>query len=129
MSEATRVGPAADRIELVDALRGFALLGILLANILVFSGWTFLSPQGQAALAGLRGAELQHEFHKLLIDGKFYTLFSLLFGAGFALQLDRLTKRGADGLRIYRRRILILLGIGLVHSWLIGTATSSSSTP
>jgi uncharacterized protein len=63
--------------------------------------------------------EWQYRFHHLLIDGKFYTIFSLLFGAGFALQIARLAGRGADGLRIYRRRVLVLLGIGLVHSWLI----------
>lgn len=108
-----------DRIALLDALRGFALLGILLANILVFSGWAFLSDGGRAALAGDEGALWQLRLHKLLIDGKFYTLFSLLFGAGFALQLERLSRRSADGLRIYRRRVLILLGIGLAHSWLI----------
>ncbi len=111
--------PAQDRIHLVDALRGFALLGILLANILSFSGWVLLPPEGQIALAGETAAEWQHRLHKLLVDGKFYTLFSLLFGAGFALQLERLTRRGADGLRIYRRRVLILLGIGLVHCCLI----------
>jgi uncharacterized protein len=53
------------------------------------------------------------------VDGKFYTIFSLLFGAGFALQIARLASRGTDGLRIYRRRVLVLLAIGLLHSWLI----------
>lgn len=112
-------GPTTERIEMLDALRGFALFGILLANILIFSGWAFLTAEGQAELAGANAAVWQQRLHKIFIDGKFYTLFSLLFGAGFALQLERLTRRGADGLRIYRRRVLILLGIGLVHSWLI----------
>ena len=48
-----------------------------------------------------------------------YTIFSLLFGAGFALQIGRLSARGADGIRIYRRRVLVLLAIGLTHSLLI----------
>jgi uncharacterized protein len=61
----------------------------------------------------------QYRFHHLLVDGKFYTLFSWLFGVGFAVQLDRLERRGADGLRIYRRRVLVLLVIGLLHSLLI----------
>lgn len=119
MTKAAHIGPARDRIEFVDALRGFALLGIFLANIQVLSGWEFLTEDGRIALAGAGTVEWVHRFHKLFIDGKFYTLFSLLFGAGFALQLERLTRRGADGLRIYRRRVLILLGIGLVHLWLI----------
>lgn len=112
-------GPTAGRIAFLDALRGFALLGIFLANILVFSGWALMTEEARVTLAGPEAVEWQQRLHKMLIDGKFYTLFSLLFGAGFALQLERLTRRGADGLRIYRRRVLVLLGIGLVHSWLI----------
>lgn len=71
------------------------------------------------ALAGVEATQWQSRFHHLLIDGKFYALFSLLFGAGFALQLERLARRGQDGLRIYRRRVLVLLSIGLVHYFLI----------
>ncbi|MDQ3482979.1 MAG: DUF418 domain-containing protein [Pseudomonadota bacterium] len=119
MGTTAPAAPASERIAFLDALRGFALLGIFLANIQVFSGWIFMPEEGQIALAGAEETMWQHRLHKIFIDGKFYTLFSLLFGAGFALQLERLTRRGADGLTIYRRRVLILLGIGLVHSWLI----------
>lgn len=119
MQQELSPGPAQERIHLVDALRGLALIGILLANILIFSGWEFLDTDRKIALAGDSATLWQHRFHQLIIDGKFYTIFSLLFGAGFALQLYRLTRRGADGLRIYRRRVLILLGFGLVHSCLI----------
>ena len=109
----------ADRIELLDALRGFALFGILLANILYWSGWGLMTQEQQIAFAGAEAATWQYRFHHLLVDGKFYTIFSLLFGAGFALQIARLSARGLEGLRIYRRRVLVLLGIGLVHSWLV----------
>lgn len=110
---------AAERIETLDALRGFALLGILLANILYWSGWGLMTEQQHVALAGADSALWQYRFHHLLVDGKFYTLFSLLFGAGFALQLARIEGRGGNGLAIYRRRVLVLLGIGLIHSCLI----------
>lgn len=110
---------AAERIEALDALRGFALVGILLANILYWSGWGLMSEAQHLTLAGADGATWQYRFHHLLIDGKFYTLFSLLFGAGFALQLARIEGRGGNGLAIYRRRVLVLLGIGLIHSCLI----------
>ena len=110
---------AAERIELLDALRGFALFGILLANMLYWSGWIFMPESERAALAGAGQVNAQHFFHHFLVDGKFYTLFSLLFGMGFSLQLARLERRGADGVRIYRRRLLVLLGIGLVHLVLI----------
>lgn len=111
--------PAADRLEVVDALRGFALFGILLANILYWSGLGMVSPEQRVAWIGATADLWQYRFHHLFVDGKFYTLFSMLFGAGFALQLARLVQRGHDGLRIYRRRVLVLLGIGLVHSFLV----------
>lgn len=109
----------AERIELLDALRGFALLGILLANMLYWSGWIMMTEEQRIAFAGAESVGWQYRFHHLLIDGKFYTIFSLLFGTGFALQIARLSARGLEGLRIYRRRVLVLLAIGLVHSWLI----------
>lgn len=111
--------PASERFDLLDAVRGFALLGILLANVLVWSGWVMVDEAAKAAWAGEAAALWQYRMHHLLVDGKFYTLFSLLFGLGFALQLQRLSRRGHDGLRIYRRRVLVLLGIGLVHAWLV----------
>ena len=110
---------AAERIELLDALRGFALFGILLANMLYWSGWIFMPAADRIALAGADEVSAQYVFHHFLVDGKFYTLFSLLFGMGFSLQLARLQRRGADGVRIYRRRLLVLLAIGLVHMVLI----------
>ena len=111
--------PARDRIDALDALRGFALCGILLANMLYWSGWLFMKPEQRVALAGVEQVNIEHFVHQFLIDGKFYTLFSLLFGMGFALQLQRLEKRGIDGVRIYYRRVLILLGFGLIHVTLI----------
>ena len=109
----------AERIELLDSLRGFALLGILLANMLYWSGWGAMTAEQRISFAGAEAVEWQYRFHHLLVDGKFYTIFSLLFGTGFALQIARLSARGLEGLRIYRRRVLVLLAIGLVHSWLV----------
>ena len=79
--------PTRDRIDQIDALRGFALFGILLANILYWSGWVLTTDAERAFMAGPQAQLWQYRFHHLLVDGKFYTLFSLLFGAGFALQL------------------------------------------
>lgn len=115
-------GPAtanSERYDVLDGLRGLALFGILLANILSFSAWGFMPPEQQLALAGEDGVRWQYMFHHMFVDGKFYTVFSLLFGVGFALQLTRLEKRGLDGLAIFRRRLLILLGIGLIHVSLV----------
>lgn len=117
--KADLAGPATDRLDVLDALRGFALFGILLANILYWGGWGLMTDAQRLAQGGPEVTLWQYRFHHLLVDGKFYTLFSLLFGAGFALQLDRLARRGHDGLRIYRRRVLVLLGIGLMHTFLV----------
>lgn len=116
--EDTPSTPAAERIELLDALRGLALFGILLANIRYWAGWNFLDEQGKRTLAG-QSAEVFDFLHIALIDGKFYTIFSLLFGIGFALQLSRLKTKSRRSTAIYVRRMLILLGIGLTHLLLI----------
>jgi uncharacterized protein len=55
----------------------------------------------------------------VLVQGKFITLFSLLFGMGFALMLERANAAGASGTRLYARRLLALLGIGAAHALLI----------
>ena len=112
-------GLTAQRLDVLDALRGLALFGILLANILYWSGWGMVTDAQRLEWAGAHTVLWQYRFHHLLVDGKFYTVFSLLFGIGFALQIEHLVRRGHDGLRIYRRRVLVLLGIGLVHSYLI----------
>ena len=114
-----RGASAAERIVVVDGLRGLALAGILCANSLYWSGWDFMSEAQASARFGAEATRALSFWHKFLVDGKFYTIFSLLFGLGFALQLARLEARGADGLRVFRRRLLVLLGIGLVHLVLV----------
>lgn len=110
-----------ERIDLLDALRGFALLGIFLANLGYFSGWIYLGTEQKEALGALGGGSVRDFFHRAFIEGKFYTVFSLLFGIGFALQKNRLERRGgAVGFRrLYLRRLSLLLAIGLVHLCLI----------
>ncbi len=103
------------RYIILDALRGFALLGIVLANFPEFSLWTFLSDEAQAALPTAALDRGCHWLLYLLVDGKFYTLFSLLFGMGFSIIIANAARRGADGFRIFYRRMTVLLLIGLVH--------------
>ena len=109
---------AGERIEAMDVLRGFALLGILLMNI-----EAFVHPLYQA-LGGinsnLTGADHAVDaVNEWLVRGKFVTLFSLLFGMGFAVMLQRADARGGSGAWIYLRRLLALLVIGLAHAVLI----------
>lgn len=107
-----------ERVEALDVLRGFALLGILLMNIEAFVGPL------NAALSGLdpalTGADAWVDGSiYLLVQGKFYTLFSLLFGAGFAVMMERaeVSGRGFGGL--YLRRLTVLAALGMIHMVLI----------
>jgi uncharacterized protein len=60
----------AGRIELLDAMRGFALFGILLANILYWSGWAFMTEAQSVSVAGAEAVVWQYRFHHALVDGK-----------------------------------------------------------
>ncbi|MFP2926005.1 DUF418 domain-containing protein [Pyxidicoccus sp. 3LG] len=104
-----------ERIGLLDAVRGFALLGILFANLVSFAGYYVMSPAQLAALPTASLDEATVLTMKLLVEGKFYSLFSLLFGVGFALLQQRTERRGVDFRRLFLRRLAVLLGIGLIH--------------
>ena len=71
------------RYVILDALRGFAILGIILANFPEFSLWTFAPDASHTTDDRVVQAILTY-----FVDGKFYTLFSILFGMGFAIQLE-----------------------------------------
>jgi uncharacterized protein len=119
MSESQRsshIGPvqARERIEFVDILRGFAILGILVANMAGYAGfatgheaWT--DPLDRAILILTR----------FLVEAKFYSLFSFLFGWGMAMQMARAKDRGYKFAPLWLRRMLILLIFGLIHGMLI----------
>lgn len=109
----------AERLTLVDALRGFALAGVLLVNVGAFTLYFFLDPAARAALSTAEFDVVARWLHRALIDRKAITLFSLLFGMGFAIQLERAKARGSDGLRLFVRRLGVLFGIGLIHAALI----------
>ena len=109
---------AGERIEAMDVLRGFALLGILLMNIEAFVGpliesLTGVNPRFQGADRAVDAAIY------VLVQGKFFTLFSLLFGMGFAVMLQRAQAGGTSGTTLYARRLLALGGIGLAHALLV----------
>ena len=106
---------ANERIDLVDIVRGFALYGVLLANLVWITTDVVLT---DARLAQLPTAPLDRVVKPLVVffvDHKFYTLFSFLFGLGFAIQLSRADERGRAVTSTYARRVGILAAIGLVH--------------
>jgi uncharacterized protein len=107
-----------ERIETLDVLRGFALLGILLVNMALFS-WPcydlFMAAQPWTSRADVAADWLVRTF----AEGKFISLFSFLFGLGMAIQMERAAARGAGFVGRYARRLLTLLAIGLAHAFLI----------
>lgn len=109
-----------NRVHPIDFLRGIAVLGILFINIENFAypdSWSpwkfgFKSPIDQSTRFWVY----------FLTQGKFYTIFALLFGVSFCLLFDRLERnRGFKAVDIYSRRLLWLFLIGLFHAYFIWT--------
>ncbi len=102
------------RIEALDVVRGFALLGIFLMNIEWFN--RPLASFNEGLPRGLTGADwLASWFIAYFVQGKFWTIFSLLFGMGFAVMLVRAERAGREFTKMYLRRILALAAFGGVH--------------
>jgi len=118
MTNAERAAPisASERYGLVDALRGFALCGVLLANMSSFSLYEYLTEQAQTALPSAAFDKVAENALTWLLTHKAVTVFSILFGFGFAMQLERAEARGGDGLRVFLRRMGVLLALGLLHT-------------
>ncbi|HKR07576.1 MAG TPA: hypothetical protein VJS39_00180, partial [Gemmatimonadaceae bacterium] len=108
--------PVRDRVLALDVLRGIAVGGILLANVIVFFGITFLSRERAAALSHTTADHIAVLFEHVFVDQKFYSVFSLLFGIGFGVQLSR---GGDAAVPRFKRRLRILLAIGAIHAFLI----------
>lgn len=104
---------------MVDALRGFALLGVLLINLGDFTLFWAVPDAEKAALPTATWDQTTQFLFDFLVRGKFYSLFSLLFGLGFAIQMVRAQERATDFLPTFRRRLRILAVIGLVHLTLL----------
>ncbi|MBY0506413.1 MAG: DUF418 domain-containing protein [Bryobacteraceae bacterium] len=109
------------RIDSLDALRGFSLLGILLLNIASF-GLPFAAYMNPAVAGGADGINLATWFTAMALwDGKMRCIFSMLFGASAWLLVSRAEERG-DGIfaaDIYYRRTMWLILIGLLHAHFI----------
>ena len=98
----------------MDVLRGFAILGIFIANLSGFSWYN----EGDHLTGPMLLPELDHKMgflHHMFIEGKFYSIFSLLFGWGIALQFKRADANGINALPTVRRRLLFMLLLGAIH--------------
>jgi len=104
---------SAERLEVLDALRGFALFGILFANLVSFFGYATLT---QSEIVSLPGSDRFVLFLiDWLIEGKFYSIFSILFGIGFGLQAGRMCQSSTVFMAYWYRRMCGLFAFGLLH--------------
>ena len=104
-----------ERHIILDSLRGLALLGICLANYSEFSLYSFLSGNVTEAMPTAAIDAIVRYVQYIFIDGKFYTLFSLLFGIGFSIILSNSAKKNRNGMKIFYRRMAVLFLVGLLH--------------
>ncbi|TVX93582.1 DUF418 domain-containing protein [Paenibacillus agilis] len=95
------------RIDTLDYLRGFALLGIIFMNII-----GLISPDLPAV--NTMDAAYQR-FLYLFVEGRFYSIFSFLFGIGFYIFMTRALAKGNNGYILFLRRIVALFAIGFIH--------------
>jgi uncharacterized protein len=103
-----------ERIDVIDVLRGLAVCGILIGNMQWFTGYGMMPPA-----VAQQAPFIDHVTHFLVhffIEGKFYSIFSFLFGFGFALQIARAEERGDTEAKVFKRRLLWLLVIGAIHA-------------
>lgn len=117
--EFTPIGTG-QRIESLDVLRGLAIFGILFVNASFFA-----FPMMEAAQP-LQDADFKTYgtsndwfaawFVKTFFEFKFISLFSMMFGIGAALQFDRARRSGSSFDGFYLRRLLVLLGFGILHA-------------
>jgi len=106
---------ANEREIFMDVLRGFAVLGIFIANL--GSGFTWYNESAHLTGPMLLG-EWDHKMkylHEMFIEGKFYSIFSLLFGWGIALQVKRGIAKGVDATSTIKRRLGFMLLLGAIH--------------
>jgi uncharacterized protein len=108
--------PVGERIVVLDAIRGFALLGIFIMNVPAFNTSLFQGFGGDPAWPGWWdvGTETVRD---TLFSGKFNSMFSMLFAVGFTIQLERLQARVPDRATwIYLRRLFWLFVFGAIHA-------------
>lgn len=106
--------PLKERVLLLDILRGFAILGIFIMNLESFTFYWALNDVQKAAVPLAKYNQPVGFLQFMLLEGKFYSIFSMLFGIGFAIYLAK-SLNNVSILPLFRRRLGILLLIGIIH--------------
>lgn len=108
----------AERSMVMDALRGFAVLGILAMNIpgFAFSEADFFNPN----VGGFKETDRAvWWFGRLIFEMKMQSIFSMLFGAGLVVLADRAARAGISATRLFYKRVAVLAIMGLLHGYLL----------
>ncbi|AXH98495.1 DUF418 domain-containing protein [Sporosarcina sp. PTS2304] len=109
--------PLAERVDGLDFLRGIALLGIFIANMIHFhSPYAYMDPYSWFSAPG---EQATFRFIDLFIEASFYPLFAMLFGYGMNMQYEKSLKNGTLFAPFMARRLGVLLVFGLIHALLI----------
>lgn len=107
-----------ERIQTLDIIRGFSLLGILIVNM-----YSFSHPIEESLFSFDPKMSVLDQTTTwcilFLAEGKFYPIFSILFGLGLTLQMRRFTIKDQSFILFYCRRLILLLIIGLIHAYFI----------
>ena len=112
---------AQERIVVLDIIRGVALLGILLVHMPLWFGtpYLYLSLFDQTTEWVNIWDRVAYIFVDTFVQGKFFPIFSFLFGLGFFIFFERAKERSTKPKRLFCKRLFILLIIGLIHAFFI----------
>jgi uncharacterized protein len=106
----------AERTEILDVLRGFALGGVFLSNVYVWmSGMIFQPGEGPPASMSSTLQKVIDGIYGIFVAGKFMTMFTFLFGLGLAIQFSRAAERNDSAPKRYVRRCIALIFLGVLH--------------
>ncbi|SEJ61618.1 uncharacterized protein SAMN04488127_2297 [Bhargavaea ginsengi] len=108
---------SSERIAALDYLRGFALLGIFVANMLFFhTPFVYIDP-----FTWFRSLsdEVSHMWVDILFQSSFYPLFAMLFGYGMNMQYEKAVSLGKPFVPTAAKRMGVLLLFGIIHAFLI----------
>lgn len=113
MEESPSLSAPLQRMNVLDALRGFALLGVVLMHMLQY--FSVFQPQDHRYTPLFPGLDPWVEWlREQVIDGRFINIFAFLFGLSFFIQMDRAAKKGIDFRARFFWRMLLLFLVGMV---------------
>ena len=118
---APNAGPvtAAERLVSLDTLRGVAVMGILVMNVYAFA-MPLAAYYNPLIMGGSDALNMGVWFFThLLFDQKFMSIFSMLYGAGLVMMMNRAESRGVDFAAVFYRRSAWLMALGLLHAYFI----------